>query len=104
MHDDAASDDELVLPDFAGTEVLAVRLRVYLRRAGITRAIVPKANEPDLDDLPSEARKRLEVHLVEELGEVLALALRDARYSEGKLLFGDENPRDVVPLTSSFLH
>ncbi len=73
-------------------------------RAGITRVIIPKQNEPDLDDLPAEARKRLEVHLVEELGEVLALALKDVRYTEGKLLFGDENPRDVVPLSRHFPH
>ncbi|MES2123520.1 MAG: endopeptidase La [Gemmatimonadota bacterium] len=73
-------------------------------RAGITRVIIPKENEPDLDDLPEEARKRLEVHPVEELGEVLALALRDVRYSEGKLLFGDENPRDVVALSAPFKH
>ncbi len=73
-------------------------------RAGITRVIVPKQNESDLDDLPAEARKRLEIHLVEELGEVLALALRDVRYTEGKLLFGDENPRDVVPLSRHFPH
>lgn len=73
-------------------------------RAGITRIIIPKQNEPDLDDLPQEARKRMEVHPVEELGEVLALALRDARYSEGKLLFGDENPLDVVALSTHFPH
>jgi ATP-dependent Lon protease len=73
-------------------------------RAGITTIIIPKQNEPDLDDLPAEARKRLEVHPVEELGEVLALALRDARYSEGKLLFGDENPRDVVALSTHYRH
>jgi ATP-dependent Lon protease len=73
-------------------------------RAGIKRVIIPKLNEPDLDDLPEEARKRLEIHTVEELGEVLALALKDVRYTEGKLLFGDENPRDVVPLSSGFRH
>ncbi len=73
-------------------------------RAGITRIIIPKQNEPDLDDLPAEARKRMEIHPVEELGEVLALALRDARYSEGKLIFGDENPRDVVALSAHFPH
>ena len=73
-------------------------------RAGINKIIIPKQNEPDLDDLPAEARKRLEIHPVEELGEVLALALRDARYSEGKLLFGDENPRDVVALSTQFRH
>jgi ATP-dependent Lon protease len=73
-------------------------------RAGITTIIIPKQNEPDLDDLPAEARKRLDVHPVEELGEVLAIALRDARYTEGKLLFGDENPRDVVALSAQFPH
>ena len=30
--------------------------------------------------------------------------LRDVRYSEGKLLFGDENPRDVVALSAPFRH
>jgi ATP-dependent Lon protease len=73
-------------------------------RAGIKQVIIPKQNEADLDDLPAEARKRLEIFPVEELGEVLALALRDVRYSEGKLLFGDENPRDVVPLRGVFRH
>ncbi len=73
-------------------------------RAGITQVIIPKLNEPDLDDLPKEARKRLTVHPVEELGEVLALALKDVRYSEGRLLFGDEKPGDVVPLHSTYRH
>src|SRR5206468_4397381 len=34
-------------------------------RAGITKIILPKDNERDLDDLPEEVRKTLEVHLVE---------------------------------------
>src|SRR6266403_958975 len=41
-------------------------------RAGITAVILPKENERDLDDLPEEVRKTLEVHLVEELGDVLS--------------------------------
>jgi ATP-dependent Lon protease len=74
-------------------------------RAGIARIILPKDNEPDLDDLPKEVRDRLEVHLVSELGEVLALTLRGATFREGRLLFGDEkNPRDVVPLSAAFRH
>ena len=59
---------------------------------------MPKANEADLDDLPKEVRDTIEVHPVEELGEVLALTLRGASFREGRLLFGDENPRDVVPI------
>ena len=72
-------------------------------RAGINRIIVPRRNEPDLDDLPREVRETIEVHLVDDLGEVLALTLRGASFREGRLLFGDENPRDVVPL-SQFQH
>ena len=74
-------------------------------RAGITRIILPKDNEPDLEDLPQEVRDKIEVHLVSELGEVLALTLRGATFREGRLLFGDEkNPRDVMPLSTGFRH
>jgi ATP-dependent Lon protease len=74
-------------------------------RAGINRIILPKENEPDLEDLPQEVRDKIEVHLVSELGEVLALTLRGATYREGRLLFGDEkNPRDVMPLSTGFRH
>jgi ATP-dependent Lon protease len=73
-------------------------------RAGITRIILPKENEPDLEDLPKEVRDKIEVFLVQELGEVLAFTLRGATFREGRLLFGDEkNPRDVLPL-SGFRH
>jgi ATP-dependent Lon protease len=74
-------------------------------RAGIDRIILPRENEPDLEDLPDEVRSKIEVHLVHELGEVLALTLRGATFREGRLLFGDEkNPRDVVPLSAGFRH
>jgi len=61
-------------------------------RAGITSVILPKDNERDLDDLPEEVRKTLDVHLVQELGEVLSLALRGARYEAGHLIFETEAP------------
>ncbi|HEY7614115.1 MAG TPA: endopeptidase La [Gemmatimonadales bacterium] len=74
-------------------------------RAGINRIILPKENEPDLEDLPKEVRDKVEIYLVQELGEVLALTLRGASFREGRLLFGDEkNPRDVMPLSSGFTH
>ncbi len=41
---------------------------------------------------------------VTELGEVLALAMRDASFREGRLLFGDQRPEDVAPLSSNFEH
>jgi ATP-dependent Lon protease len=74
-------------------------------RAGINRIILPKENEPDLEDLPREVRDKIEVFLVQELGEVLAFTLRGATFREGRLLFGDEkNPRDVLPLSGGFRH
>jgi len=67
-------------------------------RAGITRIVLPKRNEPDLEDLPAEVRKMIEVYPCENLGQVLALALRGASFREGRLLFGDQAPGDVAPL------
>src|SRR5438445_2359945 len=61
-------------------------------RAGIKRIILRKENEADLQDLPEDVRKSLDVHAVEELGEVLSLALRGARFEEGHLVFEGEAP------------
>ncbi len=61
-------------------------------RAGIKTVVLPKENEPELEDLPEDVRKSLEVHLVEELGEVLSLALRGARFEAGHLVFEGEAP------------
>ncbi|MDH6145704.1 MULTISPECIES: endopeptidase La [Kitasatospora] len=47
-------------------------------RAGITMVIIPKRNEPDLDDVPAEVLERLTVHPVSDVREVLALALEPA--------------------------
>ncbi len=73
-------------------------------RAGITKIVLPRKNEPDLTDLPEEVRNLIEVYPVDSLGEVLALTLRGASLREGRLLFGDENPRDVAPLVERFAH
>jgi ATP-dependent Lon protease len=59
-------------------------------RAGIAEILLPKDNEADLEDLPAEVRDRIRVHPVEELGEVLAIALRGASLKEGRLHFQDE--------------
>ncbi|MEU9127145.1 endopeptidase La [Kitasatospora sp. NPDC048540] len=47
-------------------------------RAGITTVIIPKRNEPDLDDVPAEVLERLTVHPVADVREVLKLALEPA--------------------------
>jgi ATP-dependent Lon protease len=69
-------------------------------RAGIRTIILPKENAPDLDDLPEEVRKTLEVHLVEELGDVLSLALRGARFEAGHLIFEGEAPVEPKMLSN----
>jgi ATP-dependent Lon protease len=56
-------------------------------RAGIREVILPEANEPYLDDLPDEVRSQMQFHLVNELGHVLALALRGASLREGRVIF-----------------
>jgi ATP-dependent Lon protease len=61
-------------------------------RAGIGTVVLPKENAPDLDDLPEDVRSSLEVHLVEDLDEVLTLALRGARFEAGHLVFDGEAP------------
>ncbi|HEX9704123.1 MAG TPA: endopeptidase La [Gemmatimonadales bacterium] len=63
-------------------------------RAGIKSIILPKENAPDLEDLPDDVRKSLDVHLVENLGEVLSVALRGARFEHGQLVFGGEAPKE----------
>jgi ATP-dependent Lon protease len=47
-------------------------------RAGITRVLIPKRNEPDLDDVPADVLAALEVHPVSDVREVLELALEPA--------------------------
>jgi len=58
-------------------------------RAGISTIVLPKENAADLDDLPEDVRSSLEVHLVEDLDEVLTLAQRGARFEAGHLVFDD---------------
>ncbi|WP_020579011.1 endopeptidase La [Actinopolymorpha alba] len=44
-------------------------------RAGLTEVILPRRNEPDLDDVPEKVLDDLTVHLVDDAGEVVRLAL-----------------------------
>ena len=45
-------------------------------RAGIMEILLPKENEPELEDLPEEVRRSLTFHPVDTLDELLAIALR----------------------------
>jgi len=44
-------------------------------RAGVSTIILPKSNEQDLSEIPQEVRKKLQVRLVENMDEVLPIAL-----------------------------
>ena len=44
-------------------------------RAGIFEAILPRANEKDVDELPDNLKKSMKLHFVDSMDEVLALAL-----------------------------
>ena len=45
-------------------------------RAGIDEIIIPRDNEADLDDLREEVRSSLTIHLVEDLDQVIKIALK----------------------------
>ncbi|CAL9522118.1 Lon protease [Streptomyces sp. enrichment culture] len=47
-------------------------------RAGITTVVIPKRNEPDLDDVPEEVLRKLDVRPVSDVRQVLELALTPA--------------------------
>jgi len=54
-------------------------------RAGITEIICPKENEKDLEKIPASIRKRLHFHFVQDIRQVILLALVD-----GKGVFQDK--------------
>jgi len=77
-----------VRPDVAMTGECTLRGRVLpvggikekvlaAHRAGLTRIVLPRRNERDLDDLPQEVRDELEFVLAEDMSEVLDAALDD---------------------------
>ncbi|MFP5072321.1 endopeptidase La [Pseudonocardia nantongensis] len=47
-------------------------------RAGLTDVIIPKRNEPDLDEVPESVRGELRVHPVADVADVLEIALEPA--------------------------
>jgi ATP-dependent Lon protease len=61
-------------------------------RFGITTIILPKDNEKDLVDVPEEVRNLLDINLVENIDEVLALALEDVCPTDGAISAEAETP------------
>jgi len=50
---------------------------IAAHRAGLKSIILPKQNSKDLDDIPSEIRDELEFHFVEDMIDILNMALED---------------------------
>jgi ATP-dependent Lon protease len=67
-------------------------------RAGITHVVIPEENEPDLEDLPEDVRRKIEVTPVATLAEALAVTLRDTTLRDGRLLFGASRVGDAARL------
>jgi ATP-dependent Lon protease len=74
VSDEVAMTGEITLSG----QVLAiggVREKVLAaQRVGVEKVILPRENEPDLEDLPEESRKELEFELVDSIDEVLEVA------------------------------
>jgi ATP-dependent Lon protease len=62
-------------------------------RAGISEIILPKDNEPEIEDLPEEVRKKLTFHPVETLDEVLSIALVSPESKVVNELLGSSSKR-----------
>jgi ATP-dependent Lon protease len=92
VHNDIAMTGELTLTGRV-LPIGGVKEKVLgACRAGISEIILPKENEPDIEDIPEEARCKLKFHLVETLQDVLVAALAGVRIEDGKLVFEEPSP------------
>jgi ATP-dependent Lon protease len=62
-------------------------------RAGIDEMIMPLDNEADLDDLQEGVRNSLTVHLVEDLDQVIKIALKREKVGKAKRKTAKRKPR-----------
>jgi len=42
---------------------------------GLKRAVIPSENAKDLEDIPADLRRHIDIHTVETIGELLSLVL-----------------------------
>jgi ATP-dependent Lon protease len=78
VHDDVGMTGEITLRG-AVLPVGGIKQKVLAaHRAGLTKVILPKRNEQDLDELPEPVRKEMEFVLAERVMDVFASALESA--------------------------
>jgi ATP-dependent Lon protease len=61
-------------------------------RVGINTVILPKRNEPDLDDIPEDIREKLHFVFAERVDDVFVHALRDGNRAPQELKAGEKSP------------
>ncbi len=82
VHKDVAMTGEITLRGKV-LPVGAIRDKVLAaHRGGITKVIIPKDNQPDLEEIPAEVRQGLEFVLAEHVDDVLNAALHAERRQE----------------------
>ena len=52
-----------------------IKTKLAAHRAGLRTVILPRRNEPDLDELPPSVRQELTIHPVDRVAEAFDLAL-----------------------------
>jgi ATP-dependent Lon protease len=67
------------------------------QRAGVGTVVLPRENEPDLEELPAETRKELEFVLTDHVDEVLAVALDGAMPSRRPSGVGSPERKAALP-------
>jgi ATP-dependent Lon protease len=59
--------------------------------------VLPRENEPDLEDLPKEARDSLEFVLADTIDQVLATALEQQRVTGSRPTLATAEPQAAMP-------
>ena len=52
---------------------------------GLKRAVIPAQNVKDLEEIPADLRRRIEIHTVHTIGELLPLVLEEKKDETEKL-------------------
>ncbi|MEJ7713062.1 MAG: endopeptidase La [Pyrinomonadaceae bacterium] len=70
-------------------------------RAGIRRILLPQRNEADLEEIPEDVRKELEVVLVSRIGEAVSMALEEKVTSPPPEIVSPHGPEVRPPATEA---
>ena len=71
------------------------------RRAGITKFVLPKKNERDLENIPERLREDVEFVLVEKVSEVVAAVMHPAQPQIKKRPSRQQPPMPNIPPAST---